>query len=150
MDTNYGPGKPTGCVMELLLNLVWLSLALPAYWIWERHSVPLRDSVARIRSSVFLGCALALLFPVVSATDDLSAPKPDAEELSASKCTAKWSQGIKSGSQPKDRTSLHHSTYSVSFKPEYESWDLPFAGDSSFPEALSFGTSPCRAPPCHG
>jgi hypothetical protein len=134
--------------MELLLNLLWLSLALPAYWIWERHSLPVRDSLARIRSLVFLGCALALLFPVISATDDLSAPKPEAEELSASKCTAKGSLGIKSGRQPRDRTSLAHSTYLVAFKSEHELWDLAFAGNMSFPEALFFGTSTCRAPPC--
>jgi hypothetical protein len=133
--------------MELLLNLLWLSLALPAYWIWERHSVPVHDSLARIRSLVFLGCGLALLFPVISATDDLSAPKPDAEEVRASKCTAKWSLGTKSGRQPKDYTSLAHSRYLTSFKPGYESWDLAVAANVSFPEALSLGTSACRAPP---
>jgi hypothetical protein len=135
--------------MELLLNLLWLSLAFPAYWFLGKRPVPVSDSFARIRSLIFLTCALALLFPVVSATDDLSAPKPDAEELSASKCTAKWSPGFKSGSQPRDGTFLAHSTYLISFKPGYESWDLAFAGNIRFPGALSFGTSACRAPPCH-
>jgi hypothetical protein len=135
--------------MELLLNLLWLSLALPAYWFWGKRPVPVPNSRARIRSLIFFSCALALLFPVVSATDDLSAPKPDAEEVSASKCTAKWSIDIKSGRQPRDGTSLAHSTYLISLKPACESWDLAFAGDIRFPEALSFGTSACRAPPSH-
>jgi hypothetical protein len=136
--------------MELLLNLLWLSLALPAFWIWGTRSVPARDSLARIRSLVFLGCAVVLLFPVVSATDDLRALRPDTEEVSISKCAVKRSPGIKSGTQPRDATSPAHSVVQTFFRPGYESSGLTFPGSIRFPETLSLGTSACRAPPCRG
>ncbi|HEY4905485.1 MAG TPA: hypothetical protein VIH89_18545 [Candidatus Sulfotelmatobacter sp.] len=69
--------------MELLLNLVWLLLALPAYCLWRNS----RDSRKSGSPSPFqcllaLGCALVLLFPVVSATDDLHAMRAEMEESS--------------------------------------------------------------------
>jgi len=51
--------------MELLLNLLWLILALPALLVWRRQSASARSSAI-----VFLGCLLALLFPIVSVTDE--------------------------------------------------------------------------------
>jgi hypothetical protein len=57
--------------MELFLNLCWLALLLPAYALWRR-----RISSDRSTSLVFictLGCVLVLLFPVISASDDLHA-----------------------------------------------------------------------------
>ena len=66
--------------MELFLNLCWLGLLLPAYWLWQRR--PSSDHSTRT-SIVFictLGCALVLLFPVISATDDLHAMRPEMEE----------------------------------------------------------------------
>ena len=72
--------------MELFLNLCWLSLVLPAYFLWRQKSA----STASVRAQglsghpvVFfsaLGCALILLFPVISATDDLHAMRPEMEE----------------------------------------------------------------------
>jgi len=70
--------------MELLLNLAWLLLALPAYWLWRDS----RTTASRFRPShslLALGCMLIVLFPVVSATDDLSAMRPEMEESSNSK-----------------------------------------------------------------
>jgi hypothetical protein len=67
--------------MELLLNLFWLLLVLPAFWLW-RISTRARSRQQR-RSSrclLILGSVLVLLFPVVSATDDLQAMRPELEE----------------------------------------------------------------------
>jgi len=74
-------------VMELLLNLLWLTLALPAVWMWRNRSVCARDCRCfdRIRPFVLFGCVLMLLFPVISATDDLHAMRPEIEESSPSK-----------------------------------------------------------------
>ena len=72
--------------MELILNLFWLMLALPAYWLWRR--VGSAQAAARFSSRsclLALGCILILLFPVVSATDDLHAMRPEIEESSPSK-----------------------------------------------------------------
>lgn len=67
--------------MELTLNLFWLLLAIPAIWIWRG---PLAESAPDLghplRRLLVLGCVLIVLFPVVSATDDLQAMRPEMEE----------------------------------------------------------------------
>jgi hypothetical protein len=73
--------------MELFLNLCWLSLLLPAWLLWRQRTSS-TGSVNPGQSSgahplVFicaLGCALILLFPVISASDDLHAMRPEMEE----------------------------------------------------------------------
>jgi hypothetical protein len=72
--------------MELLLNLAWLLLAIPAYWLW-RNSRPAnrRHGFSSLQCLLALGCALVLLFPVISATDDLHAMRAEIEESSVSK-----------------------------------------------------------------
>ncbi|MGA7575355.1 MAG: hypothetical protein WCA97_15320 [Terriglobales bacterium] len=71
--------------MELFLNLCWLSLLLPAWLLWRRRhgSGKAVTSTGKRAPLVFLcalGCALILLFPVISATDDLHAMRPEMEE----------------------------------------------------------------------
>ncbi|HEX3989456.1 MAG TPA: hypothetical protein VHZ30_08480, partial [Verrucomicrobiae bacterium] len=69
--------------MELFLNLVWLLLAMPAYCLWRRARCgPSVDGHSSLQYLLALGCALVLLFPVVSATDDLHAMRPEIEESS--------------------------------------------------------------------
>jgi hypothetical protein len=69
--------------MELFLNLCWLSLLLPAWLLWrQRTSAPGPIHLAA-RPLVFicaLGCILVLLFPVISATDDLHPMRAEMEE----------------------------------------------------------------------
>ena len=66
--------------MELLLNLVWMMLAVPAFWLWRLA----KNSPGTRKHSSYccltLVCILILLFPVVSATDDLQAMRPEMEE----------------------------------------------------------------------
>jgi len=73
--------------MELLLNLLWLTLALPATWMWRNQLICARDRrcIDHISPIVLFGCVLLLLFPVVSATDDLHAMRQEIEESSPSK-----------------------------------------------------------------
>jgi len=73
--------------MELLLNLLWLTLAIPAIWLWLRQSVPGKriHLVGGISAMILLGCVLLLLFPVVSASDDLHAMRTEMEESLPSK-----------------------------------------------------------------
>jgi hypothetical protein len=81
--------------MELFLNLCWLSLLLPAVLLWRKQTVlacPRRGQ----RPLIFvgtLGCAIILLFPVISASDDLHAMRPEMEESErscrdASRCSS--------------------------------------------------------------
>lgn len=83
--------------MELFLNLLWLLLAVPALWIWRRE--PRSSSESTHSSSLcrllVLSCTLMLLFPVVSATDDLHAMRPEMEESTSSKRIVKVAVGAK-------------------------------------------------------
>ena len=73
-------------LMELLLNLAWLLLALPASWLWRdrTNSAVLRKS-SPLHFLLALGCMLVPLFPVISATDDLSVMRAEFEESPAGK-----------------------------------------------------------------
>ena len=76
--------------MELLLNLAWLLLALPAYWLWRRGAeTRLARRVTSLQCLLALGCALVLLFPVISASDDLHAMRAEMEDSSLSKRTVR-------------------------------------------------------------
>lgn len=72
--------------MELLLNLAWLLLALPAYYVWrDSRCAHARRKVSSAQCIFALGCMLVVLFPVVSATDDLHAMRAELEESPSSK-----------------------------------------------------------------
>jgi hypothetical protein len=72
--------------LELLLNVAWMLLLLPGYWLWRRGAGA--RSARRVSSLQFLlalSCVLVLLFPVISATDDLHAMRAEMEESSSTK-----------------------------------------------------------------
>jgi len=71
--------------MELLLNLAWLLLALPAYWLWRASKSASARRFTSLQRLLALGCALFILFPVISATDDLCAMRNEMEESPAGK-----------------------------------------------------------------
>lgn len=76
--------------MELLLNLAWLLLALPGYWLWRRGAgARAGRRVSSLQCLLALGCALVLLFPVISASDDLHAMRAEMEESSTNKRTVR-------------------------------------------------------------
>lgn len=76
--------------MELLLNLAWLLLALPAYWLWRRGAASrLARRVSSLQCLLALACALVLLFPVISASDDLHAMRAEMEDSSINKRTVR-------------------------------------------------------------
>ena len=72
--------------MELLLNLTWLLLALPAYFLWrDSRNIPNARRFTAIQCMLAVGCMLVTLFPVVSATDDLQAMRAEMEESPVNK-----------------------------------------------------------------
>ena len=83
--------------MELLLNLVWLLLALPAYQLWCRSRTAKPGRSTPMQCLFALACALVVLFPVVSATDDLHAIRAEIEESPASKRSVRHSGDRGSG-----------------------------------------------------
>lgn len=67
--------------MDILLNLLWLLLVMPAFWVWRRQD----RSLGSLRCLLVLACGVVLLFPAVSATDDLQAMRPERVESSLPK-----------------------------------------------------------------
>lgn len=84
-------------IMELTLNLIWAVIAAASYALLFRRLV-IRDpgNARRLNRSqciIALTCVLAILFPVISLTDDLHEMQATAEEASPSglvmkKCVA--------------------------------------------------------------
>ena len=69
--------------MELLLNLAWVLLALPAYWLWRRQAERRGRRFSALQGLLALGCLLVLLFPVVSASDDMHVMRAEMEDSSS-------------------------------------------------------------------
>jgi hypothetical protein len=59
--------------METFLNLVWLVVTVTAVWLWRFRWVASRQNPRHSTKmeAVAMVCVLALLFPVISLTDDL-------------------------------------------------------------------------------
>jgi hypothetical protein len=59
--------------MELLLNLIWMALAVGVLCAFasRRRSSPLIAQVPCVKGLLALTCGLVLLFPIISASDDL-------------------------------------------------------------------------------
>jgi hypothetical protein len=72
--------------MELLLNSIWLLTAISAFFIWQTKNCGAAARHEHIQSFRFLAltCALILLFPVISLTDDLHAEQLVMEDCSGS------------------------------------------------------------------
>jgi hypothetical protein len=141
--------------MELFLNLCWLSLLLPAYLLWRRRTSSFAsDSTAESpaeRPLVFLcalGCVFILLFPVISASDDLHAMRAEMEESSPGKRSVCQSTG--------NGASVWHSRWqnlpavaatAASFGLASVGWMELFTKPVSAPAAPSILRA-SRAPPC--
>jgi hypothetical protein len=135
--------------MELLLNLAWLMLAVPALLVWRRQSASTRSSEKQCgtRSFIVLGCILALLFPVVSATDDLHPIRAESEESSPSKRAVKQSPGVKSPAWSCDGGRPLRLVQVAAFRPENDTWEPVSEHLPLLPEHAQAGTINDRAPP---
>jgi hypothetical protein len=105
--------------MELLLNLTWLLLALPAYWMWQGRRGTRRFS--SLQCLMALGFVLVVLFPVVSATDDLRALRAEMEESPGGKRNLRQS-GTDRASAGKWLTPVALNSSAASFVPFCEGW----------------------------
>ena len=130
--------------MELFLNLCWLSLLLPAYLLWRQRTSSHRPAAPPLIFLCALGCALILLFPVISATDDLHVVRAEMEESE---------RGFRrAGNCACTPHALAHSSQPVlpsfaSLTPEFEQIGavLPFTPQS--PRTFSASAPGGRAPP---
>jgi hypothetical protein len=132
--------------MELLLNILWLLLALPAFAVWRRAaSSDARPQHSQLRSLFLLSCMLMLLFPVVSASDDLHPVCAEIEESGPSKRvvkhitsagTAAWSM---TGALPASPAGMGQLRYEICGSvPEDR---------SVIPQEIPAHALGCRAPP---
>ena len=133
--------------MELLLNLTWLLLALPAYFLWrDSRSMPSARRFTAVQCMLAVGCMLVTLFPVVSATDDLRAMRAEMEESPVSKRSICQSSGERhSASKSQAQPALAVTTYSSSISYE-QGWHLLVAVLFTTPASPAFVPSG-RAPP---
>jgi hypothetical protein len=135
--------------MELLLNLLWLMLALPAVLIW-RHDLTSSRALGRFsrsRSFVLLSCLLALLFPIVSATDDLHPVRAEIEESSPSKRVVKQAAGPNSPTWSNASRPPEQLLDAVCFKAKDETTGLISIEQPILPDQALAGTAGSRAPP---
>jgi len=79
--------------MEVILNVVWLVIAVGSYVLLIRRLASHDPKGARFPSRsqqiVALTCILAILFPVISLSDDLLALRTSVEDASFSRLTVK-------------------------------------------------------------
>src|SRR5579872_6970868 len=135
--------------MELLLNLLWLTLALPAMWMWRHRSVSAKDCrcLDRIRPIVLFGCVLVLLFPVVSATDDLHAMRQEIEESSPSKRVVKQAGVEKFVTGINTAGALLALISPAWFCPSHDACGQVLAVSVLLPQRAHFNECASRAPP---
>ena len=112
--------------MDLLLNIVWLLLALPALLVWHHQSGfwGVAGKRCHSRSFVLLGCLLTLLFPVVSASDDLHPQSAEIEESGAFKRTVKQAPGIRVPAWTSNSGVAALSAQMSAFPPEIETFGV--------------------------
>jgi len=132
--------------MELLLNLTWLLLALPALLLWrDSRSAPDARRFTAVQCLLALGCMLVILFPVISATDDLRAMRAEIEESQVNKRSIGQSNGERlSASKSQAQPALAANTYSpILFE---QGWYVVVAVLITTPTSPAFVRSG-RAPP---
>ena len=128
--------------MELLLNLLWVILALPALLVWRRQPASARSS-----GIILLGSLLALLFPIVSVTDDLHPISAEIEECSPLKRTVKPSTCLKSPACGCDHEGGAALPPVASFRPEIDAFGAVSGYPDILPRQTLVRTVNDRAPP---
>jgi hypothetical protein len=137
--------------METTLNLIWLAVTVAAIWLWRfRWSVSHENPRHSMRlESVAMVCVLALLFPVISLTDDLHP-----ETVAVDSASGKRNACLIAASCPHIRTATirvgKHFTVGLISRPfAAANWVITeFLVDADFGEISSIvGNSSSRSPP---
>jgi hypothetical protein len=134
--------------VELLLNLAWLLLAIPAYGLWRSSTLAnRRHRFSSLQCLLALGCALVLLFPVISATDDLHAMRAEMEESPVSKRSIRQASIEKNPVPPTRLQSPPALPAGVAALPVLTEFAGAYARKTSFVPAATILRSAGRAPP---
>lgn len=131
--------------MELLLNFAWLLLALPAYWLWhDARDAATGRRLTTLQCLFSLACVLVLLFPIISATDDLRAMRAEMEESPSKRSICQKSTEKHSFGKWQSQPSL--ASVSSSLTPTVQAWPVALTSGFSLPPAPTVA-GPSRAPP---
>ncbi|MGH9499511.1 MAG: hypothetical protein ACRD3L_10250 [Terriglobales bacterium] len=133
--------------MELLLNLIWLTLALPAIAIWRSRVPAHLTGTSRLRASLLLICVLTLLFPVVSATDDLHPMRAEMEESNRFKRVVQQSNNNSSSAFSTAGGLLVRSISDAQICPDNEVFALVRIHSVVVPDLVTFSRHCARPPP---
>jgi len=135
--------------MELLLNIIWIALVVPALWMWhwKPRSVQHPQGLGRYRPFILLGCVLLLLFPVVSATDDLNAMRPEMEDSNPSTSPFKHSASARSNLSAHATGTVPLQHVGPGFVPSDESCGLVWILSVGLPASVPEKQSVSRGPP---
>ncbi|MGD1103942.1 MAG: hypothetical protein ABSA59_17975 [Terriglobia bacterium] len=103
--------------MEVFLNSIWMLVAIGAILFWwteeEQGALERREHNSRYRF-LALACALVLLFPVISLTDDLHAEQAAMEDSSRSVMKARnLTQGCLRASRSPFMAAVPNAPYSA-------------------------------------
>jgi hypothetical protein len=80
--------------LETLLNLVWTSVSLSLLLVCGIHMLRGGANRRRAAAAVALLCLVCMLFPVISATDDINAASPALVETNKLKRLAAWMPAV--------------------------------------------------------
>jgi hypothetical protein len=140
--------------MEVILNAAWLIIAVASYGFLASHLANRGPEyvrgIGRFRSIIALGCALALLFPVISLSDDL-------QEMQAAVAEVPTSRGLIKKFRVYDPSNPQNQPHHVSFIiPSFITGIVWVSLRGVAPQQTTNSvpclnlTTPCRAPPSSG
>jgi hypothetical protein len=129
--------------MELLLNLLWVLLIPPAFYCWFRQRFHSRSA---FRFVALVG-ALAFLFPVISATDDLHSIAELCESSRHKRNLRYFTGESGTGTQGNGGGSPEGVTSSFTFSYTPEVVGFASAARIARLQQVSLAISPGRAPP---
>ena len=135
--------------MELLLNIAWLALAaLAALFSWRVSTTDRRlGHLCRSHFVVLVGCLLTILFPVVSASDDLISMRTEMEEFLSSSSSVKQRAGSDSPTWASDVSTAAEPVRGIPVRPEKEPIGLVSEFPSTSDPQTLLQSIGCRAPP---
>jgi hypothetical protein len=96
---------------------------------------------------LLLGCSLVLLFPVVSATDDLHAMRPEMEEWNASKRVLKQAGSTRTSAWTHSSATFLAWSGACWFGQEDQVCGLVWSDPETSPKFVIFSQQNSRAPP---
>src|ERR1700752_2042144 len=123
--------------METILNLIWLAVTVATVWLWRfRWSVARRNPLHSTRmEAVAMVCVLALLFPVISLTDDLHPETVAVDAASGKRNACLIAAGGTPGRAPSLGSGTHHAVGILA---------RPFAAICGHSSDLALLPTPCK------